>query len=520
MNAVHQKLPSGGPEREALRQKGQFWTPDWVAEAMVAYAVAAGSTQVFDPAVGAGAFFRAAKLLAEQTDASYKLLGCEIDPGALAKARAAGLSDDDLAGVQITDFVLQPPTGTFSSIVANPPYIRHHRLGAEVKIELKKLATRLIRKTLDGRAGLHVYFFLRALDLLDVNGRLAFIMPADTCEGVFAPTLWDWISRNYRLDAVITFSPAASPFPGVDTNPVIFMIQRACPKEHFLWAKCVHPDNWQLKSWVRSEFTAYCPGLRIHERRTDEGVATGLSRSPVSSGDSSLRPTLGEFAKVLRGIATGANDYFFLTAGQATELGIPAQFLRPAVGRTRDVIGDEITPQTIKQLEALGRPTLLFCVGDQPVESLPSPVQHYIRHGEGAGLPTRALIATRRPWYRMETRRVPPILFAYLGRRNARFLRNLAGVVPLTGFLCVYPHTDDPEFVGELWQVLRHPEIIANLSLVGKSYGSGAVKVEPRALERLPLPESVVSASRLSTYRTPDQMAFAMERRATYSALP
>lgn len=62
-----QKLPSAGPAREALRQKGQFWTPDWVAEAMVAYAVRGGSDHVFDPAVGAGAFFRAAKTIAKET---------------------------------------------------------------------------------------------------------------------------------------------------------------------------------------------------------------------------------------------------------------------------------------------------------------------------------------------------------------------------------------------------------------------------------------------------------------------
>lgn len=38
----------------------------------------------------------------------------------------------------------------------------------------------------------------------------------------------------------------------------------------------------------------------------------------------------------------------------------------------------------------------------------------------------------------MEQREVPPILFAYLGRRNTRFILNEAGILPLTGFLCVY----------------------------------------------------------------------------------
>jgi hypothetical protein len=97
----------------------------------------------------------------------------------------------------------------------------------------------------------------------------------------------------------------------------------------------------------------------------------------------------------------------------------------------------------------------------------------------------------------METRTPPPILFAYLGRRHVRFIRNLAGVVPLTGFLCVYPHQTERQFVDALWQVLCHPETIANLALVGKSYGGDAIKVEPRALERLPLSETILSQAGL-----------------------
>jgi hypothetical protein len=62
----------------------------------------------------------------------------------------------------------------------------------------------LLLKRFQEEEDLHVYFLLRALERLAHGGRLAFIMPADTCEGVFAPQLWSWIARHYRLDAVVT----------------------------------------------------------------------------------------------------------------------------------------------------------------------------------------------------------------------------------------------------------------------------------------------------------------------------
>jgi len=95
-------------------------------------------------------------------------------------------------------------------------------------------------------------------------------------------------------------------------------------------------------------------------------------------------------------------------------------------------------------------------------------------------------LCPRNPWYNMEKRENPEFLFAYLGSRNTRFIRNEAGVVPLTGFLCVYPKSNNPEYVDKLWMVLKHPETSNNLLLIGKSYGGGAIKVEPRALEKLP----------------------------------
>ncbi len=88
-------------------------------------------------------------------------------------------------------------------------------------------------------------------------------------------------------------------------------------------------------------------------------------------------------------------------------------------------------------------------------------------------------------------RRPPPLLFAYLGRRNTRFLRNHAGVVPLSNFSCVYPKSDSAEFLEAFTASLHHPDTLAGLPFVGKSYGSGAVKVEPRALERLTIPAHV-----------------------------
>jgi hypothetical protein len=43
-----------------------------------------------------------------------------------------------------------------------------------------------------------------------------------------------------------------------------------------------------------------------------------------------------------------------------------------------------------------------------------------------------------------------------------------------------------------LWHALNHPATLEHLRFVGKSYGDGAIKVEPRSLEDLIIPNRVL----------------------------
>ncbi len=490
------KLPASGEARENLRKKGQFWTPDWVAEAMVEYVFKDRGGALFDPAVGAGAFFRAAKIVAQENNLPYLLLGMDIDPNILDEATQHGLSKDDLKNVQIGDFIFQTPQKKLSAIVANPPYIRHHRISLKTKEKLKKLCVENAGILLDGRAGLHIYFLIVALTLLEDGGRLAFIMPADTCEGKFANNLWQWITKKFCLDAVITFSPEASPFPNVDTNPLVFFICKDLPKDKFIWAKCYEAKTETLKLWVRSGLSlAPENSLICSARDLSEGLQTGFSRPPMVGKVSKY--VLGDFVQVVRGVATGANKFFFLTNEQVKALEIPEEYFVQAIGRTRDVPSEEITGETLDVLHKKGRPTLLLSLNGESFDNYPENLKKYLLEGEKLGLPQRPLISQRKPWYKTEIRNVPPFLFAYLGRRNARFIRNTAGIIPLTGFLCIYPKSEAKEFVEKLWKILNNPDTISHLALIGKSYGDGAIKVEPRALEKLPIPDNVIKESEL-----------------------
>lgn len=477
----HQKLPTVWNEREILREKGQFWTPSWVAEAMVAY-VADNTDLVFDPATGRGVFYEA---LLKLNKKNISFFGTDIDPEVLSDE----IYTKEKCFVEKRDFIKDPPTRKFKAIVANPPYIRHHRIDEKTKLLLKHLSTSITGDTIDGRAGYHIYFLIQALNLIEKDGKLAFIMPADTCEGKFAKNLWKWISEKFCIECVITFDERATPFPNVDTNAIVFLIKNSKPQNTLHWVKTNVANSPDLFDFISSKFKKkQFDTLEIINRQLKEGIATGFSRP--EQNHNGFKFYLNDFANVMRGIATGSNEFFFLTAQQVKEIGIPKEFLKRAVGRTKDAKESVLTMKDLDALEMENRPTFLLSINGQ--ENFPKSVKDYLKVGEEMGLPARSLIQQRKPWYKMEKRQLPSLLFAYLGRRNTRFIKNEAGALPLTGFLCVYPIYDDKEYIDNLWQALNHPDTLENLKLVGKSYGSGAIKVEPGNLSKLPIPEHIV----------------------------
>lgn len=484
----HQHLPGTGPQREALRENGQFWTPLWLAKAMAGWVTELNPQTLFDPAVGPGTFFAAARVVGF----GGKFFGYELHGQSLAEGKLLGLSPDDFQDVVVRDFISAKLDQKFSAIISNPPYIRHHRLSDLRKMELRRIAERMLGFPLDGRVGLHVYFLLRCLELLAPGGRLAFLLPADVCEGASSRAFWNRLCERFRLEVVLTFDAAAAPFPKVDTNAMVFLISNNTPQDHLRWIRVQERDTDAMSRALRglANGNGDHPALVCHDRELTEALVTGLSRPPRMASSQGI--VLSHFARVMRGIATGANDFFFLTRRQINALGLDTRYFVRALGRTRDCSGDTLKPSTLAALEQRGRPTWLLNLADTPKDRLPTALRSYLEQGEQQKLHERALIQSRRPWYKMEQRMPPPILFAYLGRRNCRFILNEASVVPLTGFLCVYPWDSRPNAVRKLWRALNHPATIENLAFAGKSYGGGALKVEPRQLDTLEIPDAVL----------------------------
>ncbi|MGB1231845.1 MAG: hypothetical protein ACPG5M_06370, partial [Winogradskyella sp.] len=189
------------------------------------------------------------------------------------------------------------------------------------------------------------------------------------------------------------------------------------------------------------------------------------------------------YAKVVRGIATGANDYFTFKESKAKEFAIPKGNLLPCICKAKDVKGNFFTESDYKNLVKSNELAYLFNGQNSNNEN----VIDYIKKGVKEEINKKYLTKSRKPWYALENRPPAPIWVSVFNRNGVKFIRNEAEISNLTTFHCVYPTnsnlfsnvTNDLLFAYLLTDVAK--EIFSDNR---REYGNGLKKFEPNDLNK------------------------------------
>jgi adenine-specific DNA-methyltransferase len=106
---------------------------------------------------------------------------------------------------------------------------------------------------------------------------------------------------------------------------------------------------------------------------------------------------VSNFAKVVRGIATGGNEFFVFDSEKAREHQIKDAYLLPTICKATDAKGPFFTQQHFETLVRNGRPAFLLNAASSQAPD--QAVMHYLESGKEAGIHLRHLTAHRTPWY-------------------------------------------------------------------------------------------------------------------------
>jgi len=190
---------------------------------------------------------------------------------------------------------------------------------------------------------------------------------------------------------------------------------------------------------------------------------------------------LGSFS---RGIATGANEFFVIAKSDADRWGLPPSTLRPCISRSSQVKRALIRDADIERLIESDERVLLVDLCAFQNEA----VKRYSAYGERRGFHKRYLTRTRNPWFKLETRQPPPILFGAFSRNGFKVIRNRSRAVTLTCFHCFYPNLFGARFVDHLFLYFCSPVGQKIMSRQVRRYGDKLDKFEPNDLNKVLVP--------------------------------
>jgi len=345
-------------------------------------------------------------------------------------------------------------------------------------------------------SSLFAYFFVQATRMLAPTGRMAFITPAVVFEASYSQQIKAFIRQQLRLRAIITFDESLSVFEGVDTAACITLMEGADAMQ----PTTDHITHVRINRWPDVETILQAieqDDVASGEWGTSRKVAlteleprkkwTVISQENHRFGHDAFVP-LSDLARIMRGIATGANKFFVLSDDEVQKWDLNQSYLRPVLTKTREAPGYVFNQADFDRLGREGKKRWLLYLTDRVTPGTPE--ARYIQHGETLGLHQRSLVKTRRFWYAVEQRDPAPIYFTYLSRKKSRFIHNLAKVLALNVFLCIYPKApidQDETMLKALLAILNSLVAKDSLRHVGRTYGGDTIKIEPREMDRLPV---------------------------------
>jgi len=461
---------------EHMKSLGQFFTPFPIAQFMAKWITSNPQCNtILDPAVGLGVFFRA--ILKEADVTSYQLIGYDVDPQVLKKAKILFQGYEDSIRLINRDYMFNDWNNRYDGIICNPPYQRFQNYKNRNEI-LAEFQSRL-GLALSGLTNLHTLFLLKSVNQLSENGRAAYILPSEFLNADYGVFIKRNLITHKSLKYVIVFDFTENLFDNVITTSCILLFDNSADIKAVEFIAVKSLDDL---AYLESQFPLYpnikTSGKAVLYEDLDENIKwRAYYKKQNGSKYKNLVP-LSTYGKIVRGIATGDNDYFTFNEQKKLEFEIEDKYLLPCLTKANQASSYFFTKEDFEKLRVAGKNVYLLNITD--VTS--SAVRRYIQLGEKLGVHKKYLTSHRTPWYSIESRPSAPILVTVFNRNGLRFVRNEADVRNLTCFHCFYLDMFAMEKIDILMAYLITDVAREIFNDNRREYGDGLEKFEPNDL--------------------------------------
>jgi adenine-specific DNA methylase len=486
--------PSPGADSALSRKaRGAFFTPPELCDYVVDWAVRDRRDAILEPSCGDAAFLlpAGARLRALNNGQPYhvdQLCGLELHEQSASSARSRLASLDLSAQIDVGDFFSVDPTPRFDAVIGNPPYVRYQDFSGELRARSRAAALRA-GVSLTGLASSWAAFTVHSALFLKEGGRLGLVLPAELLSVNYAAGVRSYLMKRFARVRLVLFTERV--FPGVLEEVVLLLAEGAGGTDHCELRQLADLTELKTADQVGRYWKPVPPGGKWTASLMSK--AAWEAYGEVASSDAF--GTLHDWGETTLGMVTGNNRYFALSPARAAELGLSdTDMISLSPPGSRHLRGLAFSEAARQELGQKGKSTLLF----RPASG-PSPAaSKYIEAGEAEDVHEAYKCRVRSPWWRVPL--VPPahLFLTYMNADTPRLCANKARTHHLNSVHGLYLRAGMRRIGVDLLPLAAlNSMTLLGAETVGRAYGGGMLKLEPREADRLPMPssESVATAS-------------------------
>lgn len=463
--------------------RGGYYTPQKLSD-YIAKLTLKDDMKILEPSCGDGSFLRSLKKILNNKNYNIEKIDAIEYIKEEADKSAKLVNDIENATVINDDFYnfYVNCKEKYNLIIGNPPYIRYQYLTA---FQREKQAQVLIKNKMKSNKLINswVFFLVACIELLEKNGTIAFVIPAEIMQVAYAEDLRKYLSKHLSKINIISFNELL--FEDAEQEVVVLIGTKKDKEEECLISNCLYDNiddftkNYNENNLNYEKILTNDKWTRYYLNERENNVIEETRR------DSRFRK-IGDVGLVNVGITTGNNDYFSLDDNFVKKYDLK-KYTKPLIGRSSQTHGLVFNEIDWKKNVNKGVKAYLLTINeDVNVEDMSKEQQEYIKIGEENNENKGYKCRIRKKWYSVPSIWIPD---AFLLRRSNVYPKFVLNGIDAVSTDTMHRIKIKDEYDNKKILLSYYNSIsFAFTELCGRSYGGGVLEILPKEAENIIIP--------------------------------